>query len=706
MLHLPNLKILVLSWNSALTGSLPEFPPGSSTLQQLFLTGTSFSGRIPHSIGNLTQLTHVQVGVCGFSGPLPHSLGSLEQLAFLDLGRNNFEGEISCSFSKLSHLKEVDMSSNRFVGPLPSLEASCKTIARLYLSSNKFSGPIPSSYYTNNGLPSLIYLDLSNNQLNGSIPSSLFSLPCLQEMYLDQNKFIGILEDEEEFPYSFSSPLETLDLSHNLLEGNIPNFISKLTSLRGLYLNSNNFHGVVDPRVFASLKNLTTIDLSSNIMLSIDASDIAINIPNLSVFNFSSCNLSVVPRFLRHQTNSYDLDLSNNQLQGRMPAWLWNKVEILDLSHNSLIGFEDPITHHFSSSLYSLDLSSNSFEGPLPIFPKDLTTISLSKNNVTGPIPMTICNTSWTYIDLSHNQISGEIPSFLFNRAMVKVTKTTHLERPLVDLSKNKLEGIIPDNFDTDCRLQGLNLNGNQLEGQLPRSLANCLYLTVLDLGNNQIDDTFPFWLEHLENLQVLMLQSNRFHGSIWRHRIVNSSFEALHIIGLSANSFTGHLPLEYFSSSYFKGQDEDDDNQTSQSTMPDVTFTFLLVPNKGQTLEYATVQIPELNVIDLSSNRFDGEIPTSIGDFRLLMVLNLSHNSLVGKIPSSLANLTQLQSLDLSNNDLVGEIPSELTSLTFLSVLDVSRNHLIGTIPSGGQFLTFPSSSFEGNSRLCGLQL
>ncbi|KAK9162008.1 hypothetical protein Syun_002910 [Stephania yunnanensis] len=141
-------------------------------------------------------------------------------------------------------------------------------------------------------------------------------------------------------------------------------------------------------------------------------------------------------------------------------------------------------------------------------------------------------------------------------------------------------------------------------------------------------------------------------------------------------------------------------------SAMPDVIYTFLIFPNKGQALEYANILIPEFNAIDLSSNLFDGEIPTSIGDYKSLMSLNLSHNSLVGKIPSSLANLTQLESLDLSNNDLVGEIPSELTSLTFLSVLNVSQNHLIGMIPSGRQFDTFPNSSFEGNSRLCGIQL
>ncbi|KAK9162015.1 hypothetical protein Syun_002917 [Stephania yunnanensis] len=719
MFHLPNLKVIDLSHNLQLTGSLPEFPPGTA-LQQLILDYTSFSGSIPHSIGNLKQLTDLEVAYCDFFGPLPHSLGNLEQLAFLGLVGNNFEGEVPSSFSNLSRLEELDMSFNGFVGPLPSLKASRKTIKLIHLSSNKFSGPIPSSY-ANNGLPNLTYLHLSNNQLNGTIPPSLFTLPSLEVMILSKNKFIGILDDEA-FPNSISSPLTLLDLSYNLLQGNIPKFISKFTSLERLDLRSNNFHGAVDLRMFASLKNLSVIHLSDNIMLLIDTSDLAITIPSLSEFAASSCNLYAVPEFLRYQPVLQILDLSNNQIQGKMPDWLWTNLESVDLSNNSLVGFEDPFSNHSSSSLETLDLSSNNFEGSLPIFPSSLETldlssnhfegslpnfpssmrylhlssnhfegslpifpssletlelssnhfegslpnfpkgmdiISLSKNKFTGAIPLTICNSNWSYIDLSHNQISGEIPSCLFNSFIMDWYPIS-----VVDLSKNKLQGMIPDTFGSKCSFEGLNLNGNELEGPLPRSLVNCRGLRVLDIGNNQIDDTFPFWLEHLESLQVLMLQSNKFHGPIKRRHIANSSFESLHIINLSANNFTGHLPLQYFPSLYLKGLYGNDDHQTSNSAMSDVLYTFLMVPNKGQALEYGSVQIPELNAIDLSSNLFDGEIPTSIGDYKSLMSLNLSHNSLVGKIPSSLANLTQLESLDLSNNDLVGRDPFRTNKL------------------------------------------
>ena len=130
-----------------------------------------------------------------------------------------------------------------------------------------------------------------------------------------------------------------------------------------------------------------------------------------------------------------------------------------------------------------------------------------------------------------------------------------------------------------------------------------------------------------------------------------------------------------------------------------------MTIVNKGVELELVKI-LTIFTAIDLSNNRFYGEIPDSVGNLKALIVLNLSCNKFMSHIPSSLGNIIALESLDLSQNSLFGEIPQQLTSLTFLEYLNLSQNQLFGPIPQGGQFLTFQSSSFEGNFGLCGFQL
>uniref|UniRef100_M0ZNP7 Uncharacterized protein n=1 Tax=Solanum tuberosum TaxID=4113 RepID=M0ZNP7_SOLTU len=249
--------------------------------------------------------------------------------------------------------------------------------------------------------------------------------------------------------------------------------------------------------------------------------------------------------------------------------------------------------------------------------------------------------------------------------------------------------------------LQYLGVYGNQLRGQVPRSLVNCTILVALDLGNNKLNDTFPIWLEKLPNLQVLILKSNLFHGPIGDLES-EFPFPELRIFDLSCNGFTGTLSSNLFKS--FRGMMNVDEEKTaSTSTDTDYLYNISLVI-KGNEYDMRITSI--MTSVDLSSNRFEGGIPNSIGSLSSLVLLNLSHNSFRGHIPAEFAKLQALEALDLSWNRLIGEIPGPLSSLTFLEVLNLSYNHLAGRIPIGKQFNTFPNDSYCGNPDLCGFPL
>jgi serine/threonine protein kinase len=108
---------------------------------------------------------------------------------------------------------------------------------------------------------------------------------------------------------------------------------------------------------------------------------------------------------------------------------------------------------------------------------------------------------------------------------------------------------------------------------------------------------------------------------------------------------------------------------------------------------------------LDLSSNKFSGIIPIEIGKCTLLTYLDLSQNKLSGPIPIQLAQIHILNHLNVSWNHLSQNLPKELGALKGLTSADFSHNNFSGSIPEGGQFSTFKSTCFEGNSQLCGYE-
>ncbi|XP_039135843.1 receptor-like protein 7 [Dioscorea cayenensis subsp. rotundata] len=707
---LRNLKALDLSLNPMLSGYLPEFPR-ESALEELILENTNFTGSLPESLGNLKSLTKLGLASCHFSGPIPLSIAKLNQLVHLDLSLNGFSGKIPP-------------------------QVGGERISQIILSHNSFTGGIPQSF---GRLQSLTNLDLRNNSLNGSIPVTLFTLLALQVLHLNLNKLSGELE---EF-YNTSSSLETVNLSDNELQGDIPRSITELSNLKYLALASNNFSGTLELDLIGRMKNLFHLDLSSNkLSISNASGNSSLLFPSITTLKLVSCNLVMIPPFLEHKLHMTDLDLSNNQIGGAIPKWIWNignstlsywnlpynSLSYLNLSYNLFTYVDGPLPNvSMSHSSMILDLHSNLLRGPVPLPPPNTIILdysnnfftsfipsnissylsgtlffSLSNNRLIGNIPPSICDAPYLQIlDLSDNSFSGSIPECLLREVSVL---------QVLNLKGNQLQGLLPMNVSSQCSLRTLNLNDNKLEGQLPRSLANCGSIEVLDLGHNKFVDSFPHWLGNMSALKALVLRSNEFHGRLGHPLGGNYTFPKLQIFDISSNNFSGHLPHEFFENLKAMMIDPNLSDLTigvaylqfdsSDRYQNSITVTF-----KGLVLTFVKA-LGILRSIDFSNNRFEGSLPKSLGNLTSLVMLNISRNNFTGPIPAELGKLVQLEALDLSCNQFSEEIPESLVFLHFLSFLDLSNNKLVGRIPLDSQFSTFSNTSFEGNTGLCGSPL
>ncbi|KAF8016275.1 hypothetical protein BT93_H1699 [Corymbia citriodora subsp. variegata] len=513
-----NMQVLKLSSNK-FTGRIfytkdDALNCGRSNLKVVDVYNNNFSGHLPNQFGNFKDLEFLDLSRNWISGPIPDTVGQLISLRMLNLSFNQLSGNIPERIGQLSNLEVMDISNNHLDGIVSQLHfANLTHLIMLYIYSNGLVINVSASWIPPFQIQEIL---MSSCKVGPKFPN-----------WLQTQKKVSVLgmsnaNISDEVPHWLSnvlSSIEQLDLSGNMLRGNISRIIGKeMPQLTQVSLSENNLSGKI-PNSLCMSDVLSFLDLSKNQLI------------------------GRLPRcWKKSQAYLEWISLGDNKLNGQIPESLCHleQLKVLGLRENGLYGMLPKCL--LKLNLVILDLSDNQFIGRIPLFdnPTSFEIIDLGRNYFTGDIPLQLCHfANLQYLSLKDNNLSGGIPccfnnfsrmwanSTLYFRSMggfsiMFTTKGTSKELTStlpylfsIDLSSNALDGKIPEGLTRLARLQSLNLSQNMLVGKIPSNIGNLKDLESLDLSNNKLSGEIPPSISNLDFLSYLNLSYNNLSGPI-----------------------------------------------------------------------------------------------------------------------------------------------------------------------------------------------
>ncbi|GAA0157889.1 transmembrane signal receptor [Lithospermum erythrorhizon] len=464
-------------------GTLSTSLGNLSFLEVMIISGMKrISGPIPQSFEKLNKLTQLILDDNALQGVLQNSvLVHLTKLQTLSLSGNSFSGEIPPTMGNLKELLQLNLAKNSLTGSFPSTLANLKSLQALDVGYNSLSGLIPD--FLGVGLLNLTYLDLSNNRLSGQMPDSLCNLVKLSALSLDHNQLVGRI------PYLIGNmkSLSTLSLGSNRLSGQIPESLGHLQNLWNVSLSGNELVGPLPTSAFSKgLPSLLSIDLSRN-KFNLGTVPEWIRNRELSNVQLAGCSLSgILPNFTKPESLN-SIDLSDNYFSDGLSNFLarMSNIQNVKLSNNKLKSDISQI--RLPDGLSSLDLHSNKLFGSLSRIlsnktSKFLEIVDVSNNQISGTIPEISSTLNLKVLNIANNKISGHIP--------ISISNLNALEK--LDISRNQITGTIPPSLGLVLKLHWLDISINGLTGRIPESLMGIEALQHVNFRANRLCGQIP----------------------------------------------------------------------------------------------------------------------------------------------------------------------------------------------------------------------